>query len=231
MNKLAYTTNLKEAVQDADLISESVPENIEIKKAFYKELAKIAPEKTIFTSNSSTMLPSYYALETGRPKKFLALHFSNPVWDANIAEVMKHSGTEQKYFDIVIDFAKAIGMIPIPIHKEQSGYVLNSLLIPFLTAAQNLWFDNVSDYKSIDKTWMISTGSKSGPFGILDLIGMQTVYNITLMNGKKGNNEKLVKRAEKIKSDFIDKGKMGITTGEGFYKYPNPEYKNHDFGW
>ncbi len=228
-SKLVYTTDLKKAVANADLISESVPEDPEIKKSFYKQLADFCPEKTIFTSNSSTLLPSYYAAETGRPEKFLAMHFSNPVWDANIAEVMKHAGTGQQYFNTVINFAKDIGMIPIPIHKEQPGYVLNSLLVPFLTAAQNLWFDQVSDYKSIDKTWMISTGAKSGPFGILDLIGMQTVYNISLMNGKKTNNKKLLERAEKIKSEFIDKGKMGISTGEGFYKYPNPEYKNPDF--
>ncbi len=229
VSRITYTTNLKKAVQDADLISESVPENLEIKKAFYTDLAKLAPEKTIFTSNSSTMLPSYYATETGRPEKFMALHFSNPVWDANIAEVMKHAGTGQQYFDIVTTFAKDIGMIPIPIHKEQPGYVLNSLLVPFLSAAQNLWFNEVSDFKSIDKTWMISTGAKSGPFGILDLVGMETVYNITLMDAKRTNNPTLFKRAEKIKSEFINKGRMGISSGRGFYTYPNPEYKNPDF--
>jgi len=229
LSRLTYTTNLKEAVKDADIVSESVPENLEIKKSFYKELARWAPEKSIFTTNSSTMLPSYYAAESGRPEKFLALHFSNPVWDANVGEVMKHPGTDQKYFDIVINFAKEIGMVPIPINKEQPGYVLNSLLVPFLSAAQNLWFNNISDFKSIDKTWMISTGSKSGPFGILDLVGMQTVYNITLMDAKRTNNPALFERAEKIKTEFIDKGRMGISTGQGFYSYPNPEYKNPDF--
>ncbi|RLD87754.1 MAG: 3-hydroxyacyl-CoA dehydrogenase [Bacteroidetes bacterium] len=228
-SRLTYTTNLKEAVQDADLVSESVPENLDIKKSFYKELAQWAPERTIFTTNSSTMLPSHYAKETGRPGKFLALHFSNPVWDANVGEVMKHPGTEQKYFDLVVNFAQDIGMVPIPINKEQPGYVLNSLLVPFLSAAQNLWFNHVSDFKSIDKTWMISTGAKSGPFGILDLVGMQTVYNITMMDAKRTNNPVLFERAEKIKTEFIDKGRMGISTGQGFYSYPNPEYKDPDF--
>ena len=74
--RLTYTTNLKEAVKEADLISESVPEDLNIKKAFYLELSSLAPEKTIFTTNSSTLLPSQYATETGRPEKFLALHFA-----------------------------------------------------------------------------------------------------------------------------------------------------------
>ncbi len=227
--RLSYTTDLKEAVKDADLVSESVPEKLEIKISFYNDLAKYAPEKTIFTSNSSTMLPSTYAKETGRPEKFLALHFANPVWDANVGEVMMHAGTDKQYFNIVLDFAKSIGMVPIPIHKEQSGYILNSLLVPLLSAAQNLFFGEVSDYESIDKTWMISTGAKIGPFGIIDMIGMQTVYNIALMNGTKTNNQAMIDRAKKIKEEWIDKGKIGIASGEGYYKYPNPSYQNPDF--
>jgi 3-hydroxybutyryl-CoA dehydrogenase len=228
-SRLFYTTNLEEAVKDADLVSESVPEEMEIKKSFYNNLAKLAPPKTIFTSNSSTMLPSSFAEETGRPEMFLALHFANPVWDANIAEVMMHKGTDKKYFDIVLKFAKDIGMIAIPIHKEQPGYVLNSLLVPLLSAAQSLFFNNVSDYESIDKVWMISTGANFGPFGMIDLIGMQTVYNIALMNGKKTGDQSMINRAKRIKEEWIDKGKTGMASGEGFYKYPNPKYKDKDF--
>ncbi len=229
ISRLTYTNDLAEAVKDADIISESIPENIDVKKTFYKKLAKLAPQKTIFTSNSSTLLPSMFAKETGRPEKFLALHFANPVWDANVGEVMMHNGTNPKYFDIVLDFAKNIGMVPIPIHKEQSGYVLNSLLVPLLSAGQNLFFNGVSDFESIDKTWMISTGAKIGPFGIIDMIGMNTVYNIALMNGTKNNDEKMIERANKIKNEWIDKGKLGIASGEGFYTYPNPKYQESDF--
>jgi len=227
--RLSYTTNLKEAVKDADLISESVPERLEIKKSFYKDLAQFAPEKTIFTSNSSTMMPSMYAEETGRPEKFLALHFANPVWDANIGEVMMHAGTDEKYFDIVLKFAKDIGMIPIPILKEQAGYVLNTLLVPLLAAGEHLFFTGVSDFETIDKTWMVSTGAKFGPFGIIDMVGLNTVYNIALMTGEKTNNQGMLDIAHKIKTDFIDKGKTGAASGEGFYKYPNPSYQNDDF--
>ena len=229
LGRITYTTNLKDAIKNADLLSESVPEKLEIKKAFYTEIAKLAPEKTIFTSNSSTMIPSMYAKETGRPNKFLALHFANPVWNANVGEVMKHAGTDSKYFDIVLKFAKNIGMVPIPIHKEHSGYVLNSLLVPLLSAGQDLFFGDISDFESIDKTWMISTGAKIGPFGIIDLIGMQTVYNIAFMNGTKTNNKTMLDRAALIKKDWIDKGKLGTSTGEGFYKYPNPKYLDPKF--
>ena len=229
VNRLKYTTDLAKAVKDADLISESVPEDPDIKKKFYLELAKVAPEKTIFTTNSSTTLPSEYAEATGRPKKFLALHFANGIWDANVGEVMGHPGTDPEIFDRVIEFARDIGMVPIPIYKEQNGYVLNSLLIPLLNAAANLLVNGVTDVESVDKTWMISTGTKMGPFGIMDIIGMQTMYNIDKLWGEKLGDQTMINRAAIIKEEYIDKGKMGISTGEGFYKYPNPRYADPDF--
>lgn len=229
LSRLSYTTDLAAAVKDADIISESVPENIEIKKSFYQELAKVAPEKTIFTTNSSTTLPSDYATDTGRPEKFLALHFANGIWDANVGEVMGHSGTDKKIFDRVVEFASEIGMVPVPIYKEQNGYVLNSLLIPWLNAASILFVKGVTDVESVDKTWMISTGTKMGPFGIMDIIGMQTMYNINLLWGEKHGDQAMLDRAAVIKKEFIDKGKMGMSSGEGFYKYPNPRYADPDF--
>jgi 3-hydroxybutyryl-CoA dehydrogenase len=229
MSRLNYTTDLAEAVKDADFVSESVPENPEIKKSFYKELSKLAPEKTIFTTNSSTMVPSEIVSAVDRPDKFVALHFANGIWDANVGEVMGHPGSDQKVFDRVVEFAGEIGMVPIPIYKEQNGYVLNSLLVPLLSAAANLLVNGIADFESIDKTWMISTGVKMGPFATMDLIGMQTIYNIDMLWGGKLGDETILNRAKFIKENYIDKGKMGMSAGEGFYKYPNPAYEDPDF--
>jgi 3-hydroxybutyryl-CoA dehydrogenase len=228
-SRLSYTTNLADAVKDADIISESVPESLEIKKSFYQDLAKVAPEKTIFTTNTSTTLPSDYASETGRPEKFLALHFANGIWDANIGEVMGHSKTDSKIFDRVVKFASEIGMVPIPIYKEQNGYVINSLIVPLLAAALDLLFKGVSDVKSIDKTWMISSGMRMGPFGIMDTIGLQTLYNVEMLWGTKLGDQNRIDRANYIKENYIDKGKIGIKSGEGFYKYPNPSFAQPNF--
>jgi len=229
LSRISYTTDLTSAVKDADIISESVPENADIKKEFYQALAKVAPGKTIFTTNSSTTLPSDYAAFTGRPKKFLALHFANGIWDANVGEVMGHPDTDKKVFDRVVEFAREIGMVPIPIYKEQNGYVLNSLLIPLLHAACNLLINEISDVESIDKTWIITTGSNMGPFGIMDIIGMETLYNVDMLWGKKLGDQIMLDRAAFIKKEYIDKGKMGMSSGEGFYKYPNPTYTDPDF--
>ena len=229
MGRLSYTTDLEKAAKDADLVSESVPENLEIKKSFYQELAKVAPEKTIFTTNSSTMLPSNFAKETGRPEKFLALHFANGIWDANIGEVMGHTGTDPVIFERVIEFAKQIGMVPIPIYKEQNGYVLNSLLVPWLMAAGELLINEIADYENIDKTWMISLGMKMGPFGLIDMVGIETLYNVEKHWGEQLNDQARLNRADYYKKNYIDKGKLGMKTNEGFYKYPNPKYQDPDF--
>jgi 3-hydroxybutyryl-CoA dehydrogenase len=228
-DRLSFYSDLAEAVKDADLVIEAVPEQVEIKVDFYKKLAAVAPDKTVFVTNSSTLLPSQFAEATGRPEKFLALHFANEIWKNNTAEVMKHPGTDMQYFDQIIEFAKAIGMVALPLYKEQPGYILNSLLVPFLDAAQMLLVKEVSDPETIDKTWMIGTGAPLGPFAILDVVGIRTAYNITLAKAEATGNEEFMKLAELLKREYIDKGKLGRETGEGFYKYPNPSFAQPGF--
>jgi len=217
-NRLSFYSDLSLAVAEADLVIEAVPEVVQIKSDFYKKLGQVAPEKTIFATNSSTLLPSQFAEETGRPKKFLALHFANQIWVSNTAEVMKHPGTDPEVFDDMLEFAKAIGMVALPLHKEQPGYILNSLLVPLLEAAELLLVNEISDVESIDKTWQIATGAPKGPFATLDIIGITTAYNIAKAKAETGNPQ-FVKVAELLKTEYIDKGKLGIATGEGFYSY------------
>lgn len=227
--KLHYNANLAEAVKDADLLIEAVPENPDIKIDFYQKLAKVAPEKTIFASNSSTLLPSQFAASTGRPAKFAALHFANNIWKQNTAEIMGHPGTDKSVLDDLIQFATAIGMVALPLHKEQPGYILNSLLVPLLSAATNLLVDNVADAATIDKTWMIATGAPMGPFAILDVVGITTAYNINKIAAEKTQDPLKIKTVDFLKTQFIDKNKLGVATGEGFYKYPHPAYQEKDF--
>lgn len=227
--RMEFNSNLEEAVRDADLVIEAIPEVLEIKKDFYTKLGKLAPAKAIFATNSSTLLPSQFADATDRPEQFLALHFANQIWTNNTAEIMRHSGTDLKVFNDIVDFAKAIGMVPIKVNKEQPGYVLNSLLVPFLKAAQLLLVKEVADPETIDKTWMIATGAPLGPFAIMDIIGLNTQYNIAKTQAIEEDCPDLAKLVALFKTEYIDKGKMGRATGEGFYKYPNPRFEDPDF--
>ncbi|VEI05619.1 3-hydroxyacyl-CoA dehydrogenase [Kurthia zopfii] len=227
LGRLSFYTDLGEAVQNADLVIEAIPERLDIKQGFYEQLSKVAPAKTVFATNSSTMIPSQFRQFTDRPEKFLALHFANEIWKNNTAEIMGHDATDKQYEEQVIEFARAIGMVPLHILKEQPGYILNSLLVPFLNAAQSLYAHGVADPHTIDKTWMIATSAPRGPFAILDVVGLETAYNIVAAHAV--NNPTAAKIAELIKAEYIDKGKLGIATGEGFYKYPNPAFEEPDF--
>lgn len=216
---LTLTTSYEEAGKNADLVIEAIAEDPEQKKAFYEELSKHLPEKTIIATNSSTLLPSQLADFTGRPEKYLALHFANEIWKNNTAEIMGQPKTEQKYYDEVVEFAEAINMVPLKLKKEQAGYILNSMLVPFLSAAEALYANDVADPETIDKTWVLATGAPSGPFRILDVVGLTTAYNIVIMNPKASDiNTTEGKIAAKLK-EKIDAGKTGVNAGEGFYKY------------
>lgn len=218
---MKYTTDLAEAVQDADLVIEALAENPQEKIDFYTKMKPLLPEKTIIATNSSTLLPSVLADSTGRPEKFLALHFANNIWKQNTAEVMGHAGTDQAAYDEVAKFAGEIGMVPLLLKKEQAGYILNTMLVPFLSAAQQLLVDGVADPETIDKTWMIATGAPMGPFRILDIVGITTAYNIVMNNpdAQSDPNSLHARVGKYLKENYLDKGKLGINAGEGFYKY------------
>ena len=213
--------NLETAIKDADLIVESMAEDFDAKKDFYKMMAPLVNSNTIVVTNSSTLLPSKLAKFTGCPNRFLALHFANSIWKNNTAEVMVQPSTEEKYFNEVVEFAKQIRMIALPLKKEKSGYLLNSMLIPLLFSGLDLYVNGISDPESIDKAWTLGTGAPKGPFKILDTIGLQTAYNVVLMYVKVPSflAPYNFKGMEKLLKKYIDEGKLGMSSGEGFYKY------------
>lgn len=216
---IRYTTDLDEGAKDADFVIESIIEDEAIKKDFYESLAPHLPEKTILGSNSSTMLPSTFAESTGRPEKYLHFHFANSIWKNNITEIMAHSETSQETIDAVNQFSEDIAMIPVNIKKENPGYLMNALLIPFLFAAQRLYVEDIASVEDIDKAWKLATGAPRGPFEIHDVVGMNVVYQIGKVRphaDEPGTTEyKIVELFKKM----IDEGKLGRETGEGFYKY------------
>ena len=227
--RLTYTTDLATAVGDADLISESVPESLSIKESFWREVSKHAPERTVFTTNTSTLVPSVLARFVDRPQKFLALHFAIGVWDSNIGEVMGHAGTDTAVFESLLKFAEEIGLVPIPIRKEQSGYIINSLLVPWCTAALELLVRGVSDFESIDRTWMITLQSGMGPFGMMDRMGLGVVYHVAKLIGETTPNTQALDSARYLDEHFIQKGLLGVASGQGFYRYPDPAFAQADF--
>jgi len=228
--RLTMTTNLAEAASHADLVIEAVPEIPDIKTTLYQELSGVLPGHTLVATNSSTLLPSQFADASGRPEKFCCLHFANLIWSLNLAEVMAHQRTSSETILAVTEFAIEIGMIPIPVQKEHNAYVINSLLVPLLQAAQTLVTNGISTPETIDRTYMVmNRGCARGPCGIIDIVGMETAYNVLRHWGTENQDEQMLANADYIKQEFIDQGHLGLQTGQGYYRYPDPAYEAADF--
>lgn len=228
--RLTYSGDLASAVAEADLVIEAVPEVPAIKTRVYQDMAAWLAPRTIVATNSSTLLPRDFAAATGRPDRYCALHFANLIWALNLVEIMAHPGTSRETLTAATLFAIEIGQVPIAVQKEQNGYVLNTWFVATLTAAISLVVNGVSTPEDVDRTYMIlNRGCAMGPFGLLDMVGMKTAYDVSSYWGTLNNDAQMLKNAAYVKERFLDKGLQGLMGGEGFYRYPNPAYAAADF--
>ena len=211
------------AAKDADFISESVLEDLAIKKKVWAQFAALCPPHTIFTTNTSYLLPSWFAAETGRPNLFCAFHFHD-VFTANVVDIMPHAGTETWVSDLLMEMGRKLNQTPVYVKKESNGYIFNAMLMALIGAAGALVTYDVSSIEDVDRSWMGNFKMASGPFGILDVIGLDTAWHVT----NNQSDSKSQKFAALLKT-YVDAGKLGVKTGEGFYKYPNPAYQQDNF--
>lgn len=223
LERIRFTLDPIEAVKDADFINESVTEEPEIKKKVWKQFGEIAPEKTIFTTNTSYMLASMFAEDSGRPNRFCAFHFHD-VFYSRVVDIMPHPGTDLALIPVLEDLGRKLNQVPVILKKENPGYIFNTMLMALIGAAGKLLTGEVGSIEDIDRSWMVNFHMPMGPFGILDSIGLDTAWHVT----HKMPDRASVAFAALLKT-YIDQGKLGEKTGEGFYTYPHPKYKEQDF--
>lgn len=220
---ITFTDNTNVAVREADLINESVTEDVEIKNSVWEQFGQIAPEKTIFTTNTSYLLPSMFAEISGRPERFCALHFHD-VFYSKVVDIMPHPGTDPSLIPILMEFGRSLEQVPVLVKKENPGYIFNTMLLSFIGAAGKLLTGEVGSVEDIDKSWMVNFHMPMGPFGILDSIGLDTAWHVTHTLPDKASQAFAA-----LLKQYVDAGKLGEKSGEGFYKYPNPAYRHEDF--
>ena len=225
--RIKTETDPVKAGRQADIISESVPEDPDLKGSVFAKFNDICPAHAIFTTNTSSLLPSSFAAATGRPDRFLALHFHDTRF-TNVVDIMPHPGTSPDTVAAVEDFAKRIGQIPIVLKKENHGYVFNAMLTTLLESAQTLAEQSIASVEDIDRAWMGVMHTAVGPFGIMDGIGIDTVYSITDYWAKKTGRPQQAANARFLKQ-YVDKGCLGVKTGQGFYTYPGPAFQKPGF--
>ncbi|MDD4092917.1 MAG: 3-hydroxyacyl-CoA dehydrogenase [Smithellaceae bacterium] len=230
MGRISATSDPAEAAKDADIVSESVIEDPRIKASVFAQFNKLCPERTIFTTNTSLLMPSKFAAETGRPEKFLALHFHD-LRANNVVDVMPHPGTDPAVTQLVRRFAVSIGQIAIMLHRESNGYVFNAILSSICTAAMTLVTSGVASIEDVDRAWMGVMRMPLGPFGMMDQMGLKTVWHVNdywARNPQEIPANQLQVNADFLK-EYVDRGELGAVTRKGFYTYPNPAYARPDF--
>lgn len=225
--RISATSDPAKAARDVDFISESIPEDPELKGRVFAQFNKLCPERTIFTTNTSMLVPSMFAEATGRPEKLVAFHFHD-LRANNIADVMPHPGTAPEVTQLVHDFAVSIGQVVIMLQRENNGYVFNTMLSSLFASALTLASRNVASIEDIDRSWMGVMHTSMGPFGIMDQIGLSTVWTITNYWAKKTGDAQAQANADFLKQ-YVEKGHLGFKTDQGFYSYPNPAYTDEKF--
>jgi 3-hydroxybutyryl-CoA dehydrogenase len=226
--RITLTSDLATAAQDTDLLSEAVPEDPDLKGRVLADFNRACPPRTIFMTNTSTLLPSQYAKASGRGDRLLALHFHLPVWINNLVDVMPHPGTDPDVTGLVVEFAARIGQVAIELQREHNGYVFNSMYAALNRAAITLAQQGVASIEDIDRSWMLITKAPVGPLGALDAVGLDTVWTITDYWARQLGDEQLHANAAFLK-EYLDRGDLGVKSGRGFYSYPNPAYAQPGF--
>lgn len=226
-SKITFTTNFNDALRNVDLVVEAATEDVELKRKIFKQMGEIAPPKAIFATNSSSLPVSRMEESSGRPERCINTHFYLPLQGMNMADLMGGTKTLPDVMEKGEEWIRSLGLVPLRVKKEILGFCFNSVWRAIKKQTLYMWGNDFVDFRDIDRAWQIFTKMRVGPFGLMDTVGLDTVYNIEMVyyNDSKDPKDKPPDAlVEKIK-----KGELGVKSGKGFYTYPNPEFLQPDF--
>lgn len=209
--RLKYTLSVEEAVRDADLVIEAIPEVMDLKKSLFAEVQKFAKKECIFASNTSGLSITELGNATDRPEKFIGLHFFNPPVVMQLVEVVKGEKTSDETVKICVDFVKSIGKTPVVVKKDVSGFIVNRILVPYLTLAIEDVEKGIAKQEEIDAVFLYKYSFPMGPIELSDFVGLDVLVFI-------GSQWGLVPTPKILKEKF-DRKELGTKTGKGFYDW------------
>lgn len=217
IKNINYYSEIEKAVNNADLVIEAIPENINLKKKVFSQIDTFAPKKTIIATNSSSFPVSKIEDAVERKDKVLNIHFYPPIPLRPMADIMRGSKTSDETFENGKKWIKNIGCHPIVVKKEIIGFVFNRMWHAARREALKLWAEGHADVETVDQAWKIFTGMAMGPFELMDAIGLDVVYPVQ-MSYYNESGELRDKPPDALK-DMVDIGDLGMKTGKGFYTW------------
>ena len=215
LGNLTCTTAVAQ-LAESEIVIEAVSEDLELKNALWKQLNSVCPPETLFASNTSSLTIAAMAAACGRPDRMLGLHFFNPVPQMKLVEVIRTISTSDETMDTAFAFVQQLGKDPIRA-KDNSGFVVNLLLVPYMLDAIRALEAGVGSVEDIDKGMRLGAGHPMGPFTLLDFVGLDTTYKIAEImfdeyREKRYAPPPLLKR-------MVIAGMFGRKSGRGFYDY------------
>jgi len=221
--RIFTTPSLEEACQDADVVFEAVPENLELKQRIFKELDAFCPERTILTSSTSSIIPSNFAAVTKRPDRVLVAHYTGPAYLSPLVEIVRSEQTSDEAVDTVFQVLTKVGKKPVIVQKEVPGFIANRLLAALLREALSMVQRGVASPEDIDTVLKTSHARRWAVAGIFEMAEVMASWDLALavfphlLPDLDSSMDVMELVQEKV-----DKGESGSTTGKGFYDW-SPE--------
>jgi 3-hydroxybutyryl-CoA dehydrogenase len=223
---LTFTTDLG-ALADRDLVIEAVTEDLALKNGLWRELDALCPPATLFASNTSSLAIAQMAAATGRPDRFVGLHFFNPVPLMPLVEVVRGVTTSAESFERALEFARRLGKEPI-VARDRSGFIVNLLLVPYLLDAVRALERGVGTTADIDRGMQLGCGHPMGPFALLDFVGLDTTLRIGEIMFEEYREPRYA--PPPLLRRMVVAGLHGRKTGKGFYDYASDPPTPLDLG-
>lgn len=217
LKRLNGSSDLPGVVKGTDLVIEAIVEKIDVKHKLFESIDKIAPNHTIFTSNTSSLSITDIASVTNRKDRFGGLHFFNPVPVMRLLEVIRTNETSDHTYDLIRGFGEKVGKTCITC-KDTPGFVVNRLLLPYMAESVRLLERGDASARDIDTAMKLGAGYPMGPIELADYVGLDTTYNI-LKGWHEKEPENPLFTPMPMLEKLVKEGKFGVKSGEGFYKY------------
>jgi 3-hydroxybutyryl-CoA dehydrogenase len=216
LNNISTSTDLKQGVENSDLVVEAATENINLKLKIFKQLDDICKKHTILATNTSSISITQIANKTNRADKVIGMHFMNPVPIMKLVEVIRGKETSDHVTKEIMELSKDLGKIPVEVN-DAPGFVANRILMPMINEAIFTLDEKVSGVEEIDTVMILGMSHPMGPLHLADFIGLDVCLSILEVMHKGFNNNKYLPCSLLI--DMVKKGNLGIKSGKGFYDY------------